>query len=93
MEFSTTTQIYMSLWTVIAVILAIITFAIKITTLKNNMEYRLKNSEDKNTEQEKELARFNDKVNQFDVAFAEIKIRLTNIETLLLELKQQIKNK
>jgi len=93
MERTANYPIYTTIGTIIALLFFAITFAVKFTSLKEKLEYRITNMEEKNIEQENALVKLNDKINQSDVAFAEIKIRLTNIETLLLELKQQIKNK
>jgi hypothetical protein len=46
-----------------------------------------------NKDQQKQIDKLTDKVNNADIAFMEIRTKLANIEALLMDMKTQIKNK
>lgn len=83
----------MSLGTLIGVVIFAIVQAIKLTTHKNKTDFRIKNLEIENIRQEECIKDLIKKVNDADVTFMEIRTKLANIEALLMEMKQQIKNK
>jgi hypothetical protein len=87
------TTILLNLWTLIAVIIFAIAQAVKFTTYRNKIDFRIKNLETENEHQELCIRDVIKKVNDADVTFMEIKTKLANIETLLMDMKTQIKNK
>ena len=89
MNLGSETPILLNLWTLMVVIIFAITQTIKLTTYKNKTEYRLKNLEVENQHQEDCIKNLTNKVNDADVTFMEIKTKLANIESLLMELKSQ----
>lgn len=93
MNLGPETTIRMNLWTIVAVILFSISQAVKLTTHKNNVDNKIKNLEKENTQQEECIKALTEKVNSADVTFMEIRTKLANIESLLVELKTQTKSK
>ena len=93
MNIGSETPIRMNLWTIIAVITFAIVQTVRLTTHKNKIDFRIKNLETENIRQEECIKDLTKKVNDADVAFMEIRTKLANIEALLVEMKQQIKNK
>jgi hypothetical protein len=67
--------------------------ATKLATYKATIDNRIKIVEDDNKRQEECIKNLTKKVNDGDVTFMEIRTKLANIEALLMEMKQQIKNK
>lgn len=93
MNINADTTILINLWTLIAVIGFAIVQAIKLTTHKNRTDFRIKNLETENQHQEDCIKDLTRKVNDADVTFMEIRTKLANIESLLVELKTQTKSK
>lgn len=91
MEITANTEFYTTIWTIIALLIFVITYAIRLTSLKDKLEYRITSAELKGMEQEKIICRLTEKVNSADVAFMEIRTKLANIESLLMEIKIQKK--
>ena len=91
MNLGPDTSVRMNLWTIIAVVIFSITQAVKLTTHKNTVDNRIKNLEKENEHQEVCIKELTIKVNEADVAFAEIKTKLANIEALLMEIKKDSK--
>lgn len=87
------TQFIMSIWTLIGVIFFVIYQTVKFTTYKNTMDNRMSIVEKDNERQQHCIDTLTDKVNWNDVVVMEIKTKLVNIEALLMDMKQQIKNK
>lgn len=93
MNLGSETPIRMNLWTLIAVIGFAIIQVSKFTTYKNTIDNKVASLEKENTHQEECIKGLTEKVNGADVTFMEIRTKLANIETLLMEMKTQIKNK
>lgn len=87
------TQFIMSLWTLLWVIFFVIYQTVKLTTYKNTIDNRMINLEKENERQQICINTLTEKTNWNDVVVMEIKTKLINIETLLMDMKQQIKNK
>lgn len=93
MNLGSETPIRMNLWTLIAVIGFAIVQVSKFTTYKNTIDNKVTSLEKENAHQEECIKGLTEKVNSADVTFMEIRTKLANIETLLMEMKTQIKNK
>lgn len=89
MEVTSNTGFYTTFWTAIVLIISIITYAIKLTTLKNNLEYRLVTSEEKLKEHCVEIEMLKTKSNNNDIVVMEIRTKLANIETLLMKMESK----
>jgi hypothetical protein len=87
------TQVVISLWTLIWVIIFAIVQTVKLTTHKNNIDHRVSNIEIDTKKQQICIEDLIDRINKSDIQFAKIEVKLTNIEALLLEMKKQIQNK
>lgn len=85
------TTILLNLWTLIAVIIFAIAQAVKFTTYRNKIDFRIKNLEIENQRQEDCIKDITKKVNESDVTFMEIKTKLANIESLLMDIKKSSK--
>lgn len=93
MERSTQTEMFATIWTMLAVAWTIIWFVVRFTSLKDRLEYRLFTAEDELKKQELVVSMLTSKVTNADVTFMEIRTKLANIETMLMEMKNQIKSK
>lgn len=93
MNLGSETPIRINLWTLIAVIGFAIVQAVKLTTHKNRIDFRIKTLETENQRQEDCIKDLTRKINDADVTFMEIRTKLANIESLLVELKTQTKSK
>ena len=87
------TNVIINLWTLIGLVIFLIIQAIKLTAYKASIENRINVVEKDNQKQEECIIDLTNRFNKSDVAFAEIKVKLINIEALLMDMKQQIKNK
>lgn len=85
------TTILLNLWTLIAVIIFAIAQAVKFTTYRNKIDFRIKNLEVENQRQEDCIKDLTKKINESDVTFMEIKTKLANIESLLIDIKKSSK--
>lgn len=86
---SQNTEIATNIWSIVALIIAIVSFAVKFTSLKDKLEYRTKTAEDKIIELEKEACVTREKINNNDVVVMEIRTKLNNIEAMLLEMRKK----
>lgn len=93
MEISAETNILINLWTLAGLILFLIVQAVKLATYKASIDNRMNIVEKDNKKQEECINDLTTRINKSDVAFAEIKVKLVNIEALLVDMKTQIKNK
>jgi len=91
MEVTANTTFYTTFWTALLVIGSIITYAIKMTTLKNNLEYRSATAEEKLKEHCVEIEMLKTKSNNNDIVVMEIRTKLANIETLLMKMESKTK--
>ena len=89
MEIGGQTQIFISLWTLIGVIIFAITQTIKLTTYKNKIDYKLESIENLNKSQEKKIEILTDHKNKSEVVLMEIKTKLANIETMLTRMNKK----
>ena len=89
MELNGQTQIFISLGTLIGVIIFAITQTIKLTTYKNTIDHRLENIEALNKSQEKKIEILTDHKNKNDVVLMEIKTKLANIEAMLTRMNKK----
>ena len=91
MEIGGNTQIFISLWTLIGVIVFAITQTIKLTTYKNKIDYKLESIENLNKSQEKKIEILTDHKNKHDVVLMEIKTKLASIEAMLTNMNKKQK--
>ena len=83
------TEIATNIWSIIVIIIAIVSFAVKFTSLRDKLDYRIKTAEDKIEKLEAEFCSLQTKVNNNDVIVMEIRTKLNNIEAMLLEMRKK----
>jgi uncharacterized coiled-coil protein SlyX len=93
MNIGSETPILLNLWTLITVIIFAVIQTVKLTTHKNRTDFRIKTLETENQRQEDCIKDLTRKINDADVTFMEIRTKLANIESLLVELKTQTNSK
>lgn len=91
------TSIIISLWTAVAVVLFAIWTAVKFSTMKESLCYRVSTLEvttkTKTREYDTLISNLIEKNQHQEIALVEIKTKLANIESLLIDMKTQIKEK
>lgn len=91
MELSSVTNISVQLWTIIWVIIAIVTFTTKMTSFRDKMDFRITNLEVKCTDAIKDIEALESKGNDISIALAEYRKDIKMIFEILAEMKKLIK--
>jgi len=85
------TQIITNIGTIISFIISIVVFAVKFTSLKEKLCYRIETLEDKCKVTENTIKVLEAKSNNTDLVIMRIDTKLDSMTELLLDLKKQVK--
>lgn len=82
-------EIVTNIWSIVAVLTAIISFTVKFTSLRDRFEYRISTLETELKESKVDICTLKDKTNNNDVVIMEIRTKLASIESMLLEMRKK----
>lgn len=92
-------NITIQIWTLVGVVIFVIMNTRKIANMKNKVDIQMTRIRDKVKHLERNKARIWDtlqshdkRLDKWDISLAEIKTKLVGIETLLIEIKKDIKH-
>lgn len=90
MMISENTNIVISLWTIGGLIISIIVFTVKITSMKNKIDNDINTLKEKALVEEKERVILIAKTNSYDITLAKLQITMENMEKILVKISSKL---
>ena len=91
MEVSSSMEVTIQVWTIITILIAIVSFAISITRYRDKVDNSLKNLDDKTKDSSVRLMACELKGNNTDLVIAEMRANIKGIFDILSEIKEKLK--
>ena len=85
-------EILISVGTIITMIGTFISFLVRLNSVKKDLENNLKHCEETQNELKRRIERQECKMQDTEIAMAEIKTKLSNIEMMLVDIKKTLSN-